>query len=118
MEDQENQAIVQGEPNGEQNVNFILGLPAQENPIPGGFFLPHDLLQDISNAGPNDNNPSSPQINLNIQVGFMFNHDTLMVDPIMEKFTMQMEPLSQPTFSADLYRLWGTYFSLVGNPEK
>jgi hypothetical protein len=48
----------------------------------------------------------------------MLHQDSHMVDPIFKKFTMQMEATPQPAPNVDLFRLWGTHFSLVGHPAK
>jgi hypothetical protein len=48
----------------------------------------------------------------------MLHQDSQMVDPIFEKFTMQMEAPPQPASNVDLFRLWGTHFSPVGHPTK
>jgi hypothetical protein len=64
-----------------------------------------------------DNDQIQNQDNLNLHVGFMIHQDARVTGPVLESFTIQYE-LQQPNFKfAGLLRLWGTYFSLVGNPQ-
>jgi hypothetical protein len=41
-----------------------------------------------------------------------------MADPVFEKFTMQFDSQLCNSKEDDLFRLWGTYFSPVGSPQK
>jgi hypothetical protein len=76
-------------------------------------LLPNDLLLAL-----NDN--SAPQqVNLNLQVGFMRFQDPRIVDPVFERFTMQVGPKPMPQAkNVDLYRIWGRFFSPVGDPTR
>jgi hypothetical protein len=84
--------------NDDEQVGLILDLPAeqmQDNSDQDRYFLPENLLQDIINPRNIVGNQEPPQINLNLQVGFMVHQDILVEDPIFESFTMQMEPQPQ-----------------------
>jgi hypothetical protein len=74
-------------------------LPALEQLLPG------DLLQEIDQV---------PQVNLNLQVGFMRHQESRLADPVFEAFSMSLVAPQPP---ADFFRFWGRYFSPLGNPR-
>jgi hypothetical protein len=69
------------------------------------LMLPGDLLQEIDHV---------PQVNQNLHVGFMRHLDTKMIDPVFESFSMTVPPAQKP---ADMFRLWGKFFSPPGDPR-
>jgi hypothetical protein len=106
----------------------ILGLPAQPALVPEQDAAKNALVpaQDATLLLPNDlvlpldgNLNDQPPVNLNLQVGFMRFQDPRIIDPVFERFTVQIEP--KPLISeknVDLYRLWGKFFSPVGDPAR
>jgi hypothetical protein len=68
-------------------------------------LLPADLMQEVD---------IHPQDNLNLQVGFMRHQNSRMIYHVFESFTMPIGTSHPP---ADLFRLWGKYFSPLGDPK-
>jgi hypothetical protein len=85
------------------------------NELGEGALLLNDLMLEIVGHATMEDNNNNPQLNLQLQVGFMRVQDTTAADPVFESLTMLDRA---PSLSADFYRIWGRFFSPMGDPEK
>jgi hypothetical protein len=93
-----------------------MSLAAQPLPENEDSLLPEDLLHALNDSVNEEH--VIPQINLNLQVGLMLHQESNMVDPVFEKFTMNMSNQTNFSANAKFYKTWGRYLSPVGDPHK
>jgi hypothetical protein len=72
------------------------------------------MLAINGHCGIEENN-HNPRENWQLQVGFLRHQDTRVADPVFESFTL-ME--GTPSLGVDFYKIWGRFFSPIGDPEK
>jgi hypothetical protein len=98
--------------------NLVLALPtlqqfdAQDE---GAELLPDALFQEIQGAQQFDGQHEHSAMQPNLQVGFVRIENNLMAGPIFDGFKMHTG--SQSSLNADLFRIWGTFFSPLGDPQ-
>lgn len=97
--------------------NLVLALPAAANLDLNdeAALLPQGLLQEIQDLAPLGIHQEHGVHNQHLQVRFVKTYDSMVAGPMFGRFRMQLPSQKAPT--ADLFRLWGKFFSPIGDPQ-
>jgi hypothetical protein len=68
-------------------------------------------MQEIQGITQQENTQGQGKAGINLQVGMVLTHDPPMADPVFDRFSLQ------PCPNAEFFRMWGRFFSPLGDPQ-